>query len=52
MGRVRNWEEHESLFLLTTNSPPGGKEMSHQKKVLVLFLSFSLKASFDKITQK
>lgn len=32
VGRLRNWEEHESLFLLATNSHPGGKEMAHQKK--------------------
>lgn len=37
MGRVRNWEQHKSFFLLTTNSPPGGKEMAHQKEVLIFF---------------
>lgn len=37
MGRVRNWEEHESLFLLTTNNPPGGKEMADKKNRLVFF---------------
>lgn len=53
MGRVRSWEEHESLFLLAANNPPGGKEMAHQKKSSgFLLLSFSPKVSFDKITQK
>lgn len=37
MGRVGNWEEYESCFLLTANNPPGGKEMAHKKKVLVFF---------------